>query len=209
MGMMICICSTYSKITIHAQSQPHRPTLTYWTVVWDGEYQPGTETEDTIYYSPLRPLQWNDFTGHPPPGAHRNAAVTYSSFGYTGSAVSHHDTLEVHLQLQIFFVKSASYMIPTALPGPEALRHEQLHFDLTRISANHFQQLVLQNKDDIAPEDADSYIQYEFLEAFRYMNHIQDQFDRETQHGTNQAAEQRWAAYIQQQLREIYPNLSF
>jgi hypothetical protein len=209
MGMMFFAGFINTKRFVHAQNLPHQQALKYWTVVWDGEYRPGEETDDTIYYSPLRPLQWRDFTGHPPPGAHRNAAVTYSSFGFTGSAVTHHDTLEVHLQLQVFFVKSASYVIPAALPGPDALAHEQLHFDLTRISAAHFQQLVLENKKDIQPEDADSYIQYQYLEAFRYMNHIQDQFDSETQHGTNKAEEAKWAAFVHQQLRVIYPQFNF
>jgi len=208
MGMMFFAGFINTKAFVHAQNLPHQQALKYWTVVWDGEYRP-EETDDTIYYSPLRPLQWRDFTGHPPPGVHRNAAVTYSSFGFTGSAVTHHDTLEVHLQLQVFFVKSASYVIPAALPGPDALAHEQLHFDLTRISAAHFQQLVLENKKGIQPEDADSYIQYQYLEAFRYMNHIQDQFDSETQHGTNKAEEAKWAAFVHQQLRVIYPQFNF
>jgi hypothetical protein len=208
MGMIFFACALHPPTMLHAQNVSHAQALRYWTVIWDGEYRPGEESNDTIYYSPLRPLRWSDFTGHPPPGAHNNAAVTYSSFGFTGSAVNHHDTLEVHLQVQVFFVKSASYVIPAALPGPYALMHEQLHFDLTRISAAHFQQLVLENKKDISPEDAESYIQYQYLEAFRYMNHIQDQFDRETQHGTNKTEEAKWASFVHQQLRIIYPQLN-
>lgn len=208
-SLWITVWACFNAFHLYAQLPVQKPRWSHWTVIWDGEYRPGETSNDTIYYSPLRPLQWSDFTGHPPPGAHRNAAVTYSSFGFTGSAVTHHDTLEIHLQLQVFFVKSASYVIPAALPGPDALAHEQLHFDLTRISAAHFQQLVLQHKEDIAPEDADSFIQYQYLEAFRYMNHMQDQFDSETAHGTNKSEEAKWASFVHQQLHVIYPQLQF
>lgn len=160
------------------------------------DYQSTDTGSDTIYYSPSRPLRWADFTGKPNK-ASADAAVCYSSFGYLGSSLQRGDTIFVTVTLQVFFVKSASWV----LPGSEndySLEHEQLHFDITRLSAAYYRKSVLTTV--MHADDYDSYLQYLFLDAFRYMNHLQDQYDGETQHGMDHAGQARWEERVKGEL---------
>lgn len=160
------------------------------------DYQSADPGSDTIYYSPSRPLRWADFTGKPNQ-ASADAAVCYSSFGYIGSAYQRGDTIFVTVTLQVFFVKSASW----ALPGSEDdydLAHEQLHFDITRLSAAYYRKSVLTTQ--MHADDYDSYLQYLFLDAFRYMNHMQDQYDSETRHGMDRAEQAAWEKKVKAEL---------
>ncbi len=51
-------------------------------------------------------------------------------------------------------------------------------------------------------DDHESRIQYEYLESFREMNRLQDEFDDEAHHGANGIAEQLWKDRIRTALRE-------
>jgi hypothetical protein len=167
------------------------------------DYNPPAQPADTIYFNPKRPLQWKDFTGKTSYNS-QDEAVSYTSFAYTGSASQQHDTLFVTLTLQVFFVKSASWASPSAYLSDYALQHEQTHFDLTRLAAENFKQMVLEGIHTIAPEDANSYIQYLYIDAFRNMNHLQDQFDDETNHGEDHAEEAKWVEYATRQINKIF-----
>ncbi|MCW3462383.1 hypothetical protein [Chitinophaga nivalis] len=148
----------------------------------------GNPDTDTIFYAPDRKLQWNDFRGTPSP-AGPSAAVAYTSFAYEGSSRLVHDTLRITLQLQVFFIKSASW-VRTDAQSNYALAHEQLHFDITRLVVERFRQKLQQTA--LNRDDYDSIIQYQYLQSFREMNRLQYQFDQETRHGLDPAAQTRW-----------------
>lgn len=148
---------------------------------------------DTIFY-PHRPLQYDDFLPRTSGGG-RNAAVSFTSFSYEGSSRRYKDTLEIRLLLQVFFVKSASWMRPDAR-NSYTLAHEQLHFDITWLVAMRFRQKILEASFTL--DDYDSIIQYEYLASFREMNVRQEQFDRETRNGLDPVAQRQWELLIRQ-----------
>ena len=143
---------------------------------------------DTVFYAPNRKLQWADFQAKPSP-AGPSAAVTYTSFAYDGNSRLVNDTLQITLRLQVFFIKSASWVRPNARNN-YALAHEQLHFDITRLVVERFKQKLRQTA--LNRDDYDSIIQYQYLQSFREMNRLQYRFDQETDHGLNAAAQVRW-----------------
>lgn len=148
---------------------------------------------DTIMY-PSRQLRYDDFPARTSPGG-LSAAVSFTSFSYTGSSLRSKDTLQVQLSLQVFFVKSGSWMRPDARTN-YTLTHEQLHFDITWLVAMQFRKKILDAA--LSLDDYDSYIQYEYLESFREMNLQQERFDRDTRHGLDPAAQKRWEQSIHQ-----------
>ncbi|HVI48303.1 MAG TPA: hypothetical protein VM802_25770 [Chitinophaga sp.] len=168
---------------------PLRPeNITVIQLVFEEHQQADSSKSDTLFYSPARRLQWDDFHGHIPSSG-SSAAVSYTSFAYEGSSHLVHDTLKITLSLQVFFVKSASWVRPDSRTT-YALAHEQLHFDITRLIAERFKQKLLQTA--LNRDDYDSIIQYQYLQSFREMNRFQYAFDQDTRHGADPAAQARW-----------------
>ncbi|MGX5818161.1 DUF922 domain-containing protein [Chitinophaga lutea] len=167
-------------------------------VIFQEETRAEDPASDTLFYHQRRTTA-ADYRGQPrAPG--RNEAVSFTSFGFEGGSHHFRDTLEITLVLQVFWVKSASWT-RTMPPNARTLDHEQLHFDITRLAAEHFRRKVLDMP--LTADDHDSRIQYEYLEYFREMNRLQDAFDEESAHGTNPAAEEAWKIRIRRELREL------
>jgi hypothetical protein len=99
------------------------------------------------------------------------------------------DTLFITLNIEVFFIKSASWVLPN-YQNIYALAHEQLHFDITKLVSERFKQKLRQTP--LNQDDYDSIIQYQYLESFREMNKLQYRFDQETNHGLNRTEQLRW-----------------
>ncbi|MNL35691.1 hypothetical protein D3C87_1577340 [compost metagenome] len=107
----------------------------------------------------------------------------------------------VEIGLKTFMVKSMSWGRPESRDAG-TLRHEQIHFDITRLVVEKFKERL--RKAELTFEDYDSEIQYQFLEAFREMNHDQEQYDGETGHGLNAGVQAAWDKKIAQQIEALY-----
>jgi len=156
---------------------------------------------DTVFYSLKRPLVWSDFQGRKNKPGSRYAAAVFTSFAYEGHSYPKDDDLVLQIDLKIFMVKSMSWGLPEA-KNTGTLRHEQLHFDITRIVVDRFRKRL--ESGDLTIEDYDSEIQYQFLEAFREMNREQEAYDAATGHGLNASAQAEWDRQISKQITEIY-----
>lgn len=157
---------------------------------------PGTITEDTVYYGKNRPLRWSDFTGRVRQQS-PSAALSFSGFSYDAGILVKPDTIHVHLFLQTYFVRSGSWVRPGE-NNTYALSHEQLHFDIAKISEIKFKDSVL--RDHLSPEYYPMEIKMIFLDAWRKMNDLQETFDRDTRHGTNHSKETEWERKITRKL---------
>ncbi|TLV02990.1 hypothetical protein [Dyadobacter luticola] len=157
--------------------------------------------EDTVFYSPKRPLIWDDFKVRNGKPGSRYAAAVFTSFGYEGRSYPKDNDLVVEIGLKIFMVKSMSWGRPESRT-PSTLRHEQIHFDITRLVVEKFKERL--KKAELTIEDHDSEIQYQFLEAFREMNHDQEQYDGETGHGLNPGAQAAWDKKVAAQIEALY-----
>lgn len=176
------------------------PVYRHFTVIqlnFEEKESPAPPTSDTIYYDAQRKLQWDDFQAKPSPRG-PSAAVSYTSFAYDGNSNLVNDTLRITLRLQVFFIKSASWVRPDAR-NSYALAHEQLHFDITRLVVERFKQKLRQTA--LNRDDYDSIIQYQYLQSFREMNRLQYRFDQETHHGLNAAEQIRWRDKVNVGLR--------
>lgn len=171
-----------------ATSQADTTRATVIKVVFVPDRRPENPSSDTLFYHPSRKLSWTDFQATPPARG-KSGAVAYTSFAYEGNSLLKRDTLQINLVLQVFFVKSASWVKPFVRDA-EGLAHEQLHFDITWLVALRFQQRI--KAMDLTVEDYDSIIQYQYIESFREMNRLQDAYDGETNHGQLPQVQQKW-----------------
>jgi len=150
---------------------------------------------DTVFYHPARPLQYSDFKADPKTG--RYAAMVFTSISYEGNSRVESNLLEVVVKLKVYVVKSMSWMRPES-KNPQVLKHEQTHFDIAKISAERFKNKL--KKLELTVEDHDSQIQYQFLESYREMNHLQKAYDRETRHGLNPQEQHKWEEMVKNEL---------
>jgi hypothetical protein len=100
--------------------------------------------------------------------------------------------------MKTFMLKSSSWVKPPAL-NAYSLNHEQRHFDIARIITERFKSKL--HPDSLSIEDYNSNIQYQFLESYREMSRLQELYDSETNHGLNVAAQERWNARIDADLK--------
>ncbi|WP_230471219.1 hypothetical protein [Hymenobacter jejuensis] len=159
------------------------------------DYTQNTE-DDTLFYTPQRPLTWDDFRATPRVGPY--AASVFPSFAYTGRTKINNGVIQVNLTLKAFVVRSSSWVKASAKDA-YSLNHEQRHFDLVKLVAEHFKQHV--QTDSLTIEDYNSIIPYQYLRAFQEMNRVQEQYDNETSHGLNQAVQESWNQRIEAELQ--------
>jgi len=152
---------------------------------------------DTLFYAPARPLRWSDFTGQPRAGIY--AAAVFPSFSYQGQPRVHNGVVELDITLQVFVVRSSSWVGPTQ-QNPYSLNHEQRHFDLVKLVAERFRRTTM---DSLTVADYNSILQIAYLKSFTEMNRLQDRYDAETHHGLDTAAQQRWNRQIDAELRSF------
>jgi hypothetical protein len=162
------------------------------------DYVPQNDSNsDTVFYSLNRPITWSDFRATPRRGS-RYAAEINPNFSYQGQSRVMNGVVELTLVFKTFMVKSGSWVTAPAL-NEYALNHEQRHFDITRIITERFKNKL--NPDSLSIEDYNSNVQYHFLESYREMSRMQELYDEETNHGINRAAQERWNARIDADLR--------
>ncbi len=154
-------------------------------------------TDDTVHYNPDRPLSWSDFQARPRSGSHY-AAEVFTSFSYEGRSSVENGTITANLLIKTYMLKSSSWVRDLAL-NDYSLNHEQRHFDIARLITERFKRKL--TPETLTLTDYNSEIQYQFIESFRDMNELQKQYDRETQHGINQAAQAFWNQKIDAELR--------
>lgn len=158
-----------------------------------------TVRDDTVFYISGRPLSWIDFTGAPN-AASKYAAAVYPGFSYEGKSEVINGEIDLTLAMKVFVVKSSSW-VKDAARDAYSLNHEQRHFDIVKLIAERFKQKV--KPDNLSLTDYNSNIQYQYIESFREMNRLQEQYDSETRHGIDQAAQQRWNQKIDEELKAL------
>jgi len=156
----------------------------------------GPAEADTVFYSPTRPLSWADFTAAPHTAGY--AAAVFPSFAYSGKPELVNGKLQLHLTFKVFVVRSSSWVGP-GQQNAYNLNHEQRHFDLVQLVVERYKRRV--PADSLTLADYNSQLQYQYIESYREMNRVQDQYDAETRHGLDPAAQQRWNQRIDEELR--------
>jgi hypothetical protein len=154
--------------------------------------------DDTVFYSPDRPLSWDDFHGHP--RLSRYAASIFPSFAYEGQSEVVNGYVHLNLNMKVYVLKSASWVKANAR-DQYGLNHEQRHFDIVKLVAERFKKKITPN--NLTVEDYNSIVQYQYIESFREMNQLQEQYDNETRNGLDPMAQQRWNQRIEEELKAL------
>ncbi|MEN0052308.1 MAG: hypothetical protein AAGC65_01500 [Mucilaginibacter sp.] len=150
---------------------------------------------DTIYYSPKRPLRWDDFKAKPIGGKYE--AEVFPSIGYTEEVEVVKGIVNVKLAVKAYVPKSACWVRPGSR-NDYSLNHEQRHFDIVKIIAERFKQKL--RAEQLTVDNYDGPINVQYLESFHEMNVMQDQYDNETRHGTGTFTQQQWNEKIDKEL---------
>ncbi|TPE43399.1 hypothetical protein FJM65_13770 [Pontibacter mangrovi] len=154
---------------------------------------------DTVFYSPDRPLNWNDFTGSPAKPS-KYAAAVFPGFAYGGRSEVVNGELQIILDLKVYVLQSSSWVKPDSRDN-YSLNHEQKHFDIAKLVAERFKQKI--TPAILSVQDYNSIIQYHWIESYREMNQLQEQYDNETQHGLNKVAQEQWNKKIAEELGNL------
>ncbi len=159
----------------------------------------GVASRDTVFYSPSRLLKWDDFSGSPSKPS-KYAAAIFPSFDFVGHTKVIDGIVHVNLEMKVYMLPASSWVKAGHLDA-YGLNHEQKHFDIAKLVAERF-------KHKITPEilslaDYNSIIQYHYIESFREMNQLQEQYDAETQHGLNEAAQAKWNKKLEEELGKL------
>ena len=152
--------------------------------------------EDTVFYATDRPLTWNDFRERP--RLERYAASVFPSFGYESYSEVVNGILHINITLKVYVIPDYSWVKGHAKDA-YSLNHEQRHFDIVKLIAERFKQKV--QADTLTVDNFNNILQWQYIDSYREMNHLQEQYDDETRHGTNPTAQERWNQYIDEELR--------
>ncbi len=159
--------------------------------------EPTENIGDTIYYH-SRKITWDDFRGKPTNT--RYGAAIFSSFAYGANFQVKDGYIVATVQTKTYMVRGMSWVIPAAQDS-YGLAHEQLHFDITRLVVERFRKKIAAMKADLVI-DLNSMIQYEYLESYREMNKLQNDYDGQTQHSLNKLQQAEWEKKVKAWLEE-------
>jgi len=155
-----------------------------------------TTEGDTIYYAVKRPITWADFQSKI--AASRYSAEVFPGIGYDEHTEIKNSIVNVHLSIKVFLPKSACW-VKDGDRTDYALNHEQRHFDIVKIVAEHLKQKL--KAENLPVNNFDGFINVDYLDAYREMNDLQKQYDDETHHGVETAEQQRWNERIDKELK--------
>ncbi len=162
---------------------------------------PKTSNSDTVYYSSKRPLVWSDFKEFPQRSSRFNASI-FTSFSVQGKSMVESGEIVQRLELDVYMIPSQSWV---KNPSDYALNHEQRHFDIVRIVADRLIKRL--NQAELTPEWYEATINDLYFEAYREMNRLQEIYDKQTRHGMDTDAQERWNRMIDESLKGSWKNI--
>ena len=155
----------------------------------------GDKATDSVFYSSKRPLRWSDFTtGFK---SRKYDAEVFPVMGYDEETQVMKGILKVHIVMKTYLSKESA-LVKDGAENAYTLNHEQRHFDIAKIAAERFKKRLQQTALPISNYDGPINVYY--LDAYREMHHMQEQYDVETAHGTNAASQAAWNELIDKEL---------
>lgn len=156
------------------------------------------EDEEKLYWSTTS-LTWEDFKGNPNPNDPYQAN-TYSGFTFSWSLQQNEEGREFVYDIKSYFLPNQSW-VKKGAKNSYLLAHEQLHFDISELHARKFK-TTLANFDSsgsLAEVKRGMKSIYQQIEKERKA--MQQKYDRETDHGGNKKAQEKWQDFIQKKLQ--------
>lgn len=164
-----------------------------------GAAESANPMEGAFAWSAARRLTWADFRGRPDLMSGAVALTTYLVSYDTACDGRRFDPKVVsRFMPRLSWVKSEHLMIRNSL---QTLQHEQTHFDLSEVQARRARQALraLENPCDRSDESFEA-----MFKAFSLSDaEMQQQYDRETVHGTDVRRQREWEARVQAWLQSL------
>jgi hypothetical protein len=154
---------------------------------------------DTIYYNTNRPLKWTDFQQKPRLDSKHGAEI-FASLGYNEHVELIKGVVIVKIDLKVYAPKSACW-VRGDVKDAYGLNHEQRHFDIVKLVAEHFKQAIQAEK--LSVNNYDGTINVAYFDALREIDKLQKQYDSETQHSINTYQQQLWNNKIDKELQKL------
>ncbi|WP_374948653.1 hypothetical protein [Mucilaginibacter sp.] len=154
---------------------------------------------DTIYYHTNRPLKWTDFQRKPKLTGNHGAEI-FASLGYAESVEVINGIVQVKIALKVYAPKSACW-VRDDVKDAYGLNHEQRHFDIVKLVAEHFKKAIL--AENLTVANYDGPINMAYFDALREIDKLQKQYDGETNHSINSYQQQLWADKIDKELQQL------
>ena len=159
-------------------------------------------------------LRWRDFQGPVPRDPRNGVALTSSLRVYFEPAASREDGAWVARPADVCIAavmyKQRSY-VQIDERNSRALEHEQLHFDITELSARRFADAlrslrVRARSQERALARLDRQIRSAYERALDAWARTQDRYDRETNHGLRAGPQRSWVRDVRDQLTSASPD---
>jgi len=157
------------------------------------------DDKNLILFSYDRPLIVADFKGRPDASSHAVAA-TYSGIQLAMKGAVRDNKMQLDVVLTVYFDKSKSWAKKDG-KSDRVLAHEQNHFDLTALKACELSKAIANA--NYKSETAMQQIRDLQKKYTKELNELQVQYDRETQHGTIEEEQAKWAARIKSELAAV------
>ena len=152
-------------------------------------------TEFKLAWTENKPLTWADFQAEP--GAReRYDASTNSGISYSWSLSTHNGKEQFCYEVKSNFYPNLSW-VKNGENNEHLLAHEQLHFDISELHARKLRKAIKEYKvtSNIKQDLRDIYHQ---IETER--QEMQNKFDLESRHSTEEEAEGKWQNYVKAEL---------
>jgi hypothetical protein len=157
--------------------------------------------KETIYYSSDTKLKWENFEGAPIDMG-IVAAITFSGFGYQAEMKTVDGKSILKIKVYCYFNKKKSWVKP-GKKTDEILQHEQLHFDISYLSACKFVEKI--KKSDFPNGNIKAVLPELYNESVKSMDILQDEYDSQTQNGRNKVNQAAWIKQLSDWLVPYLP----
>ncbi len=145
-------------------------------------------------------LSWKDFEGNPEGGSSFDAS-TNSGISYSWSLRSSEEKAEFLYKVDTFFYPELSWVKP-GKNSPLLLAHEQLHFDITELHGRKLRKTMAEFVPDLK-SDIKKVLERIYQKNENSRRQMQEKYDRETRHGQNEEAQEKWETFINSELDKL------
>lgn len=151
----------------------------------------GFSQKNIIKWSPSAKLTWEDFNEK------KGTKLAYSAVAIKLKPIIS-NTKKIKLEVYAYFDKSISR---TGIFDEKVLEHEQLHFQIGELFARKLRKRILNYEKSKFFKDRNEFSKVYKANYAKYLAY-QRQYDKETVHSVDRAAQKRWEEKIKKELKE-------
>jgi hypothetical protein len=157
-------------------------------------------TEDTMTWKASRRLTWTDFKANPNQDSDA-VALTASgiTFGYS-LKTSGERIMDFSTSVEAHFYPNKSWYLQEK-GNAYILGHEQLHFDITELHARMFREQLAQL---VVNQNVKEQMQRLHTAINEVLAETQKRYDAQSKHSMDIAAQKKWEAFIQEELKKFH-----